>query len=161
MLFSLKAFPLALDDIQLAFEMGYPDGISMYIYIIRMKHTLNVWNSWICRLIHILMYIYFIRMKHIFLMHHPGFKLITEFWTIDLAYKLYDRKAKCMLPFKRMKEVKRYWNTLKSVNLSLLKIPSSSWISSSYTLYVFRLRQHTSLLWSIWTKPRSSIKTKS
>ena len=25
-LFSLKAFPLALDDIQLAFEMGYPDG---------------------------------------------------------------------------------------------------------------------------------------
>jgi len=46
-LFSLKAFPLALDDIQLAFEMGYPD---------------------------------------------------------DLAYKLYDRKAKCMLPFKRMKE---------------------------------------------------------
>ena len=26
MLFSLKAFPLALDDIQLAFDMGYPDG---------------------------------------------------------------------------------------------------------------------------------------
>ena len=25
-LFSLKAFPLALDDIELAFEMGYPDG---------------------------------------------------------------------------------------------------------------------------------------
>lgn len=46
-LFSLKAFPLALDDIELAFEMGYPD---------------------------------------------------------DLAFKLYDRRAKCLLPFKRMAE---------------------------------------------------------
>lgn len=46
-LFSLKAFPLALDDIELAFEMGYPD---------------------------------------------------------DLAFKLYDRRAKCLLPFKRMSE---------------------------------------------------------
>jgi len=46
-LFSLKAFDLALDDIELAFQMGYPD---------------------------------------------------------DLAYKLYDRRAKSLLPFKRMKE---------------------------------------------------------
>ena len=36
MLFSLKAFPLALDDIQLAFDMGYPDGKKFvpYHYIV-------------------------------------------------------------------------------------------------------------------------------
>ena len=31
------------------------------------------------------------------------------FFPSDLAYKLYDRKAKCLLPFKRMKEVKESW----------------------------------------------------
>ena len=31
------------------------------------------------------------------------------FFPSDLAYKLYDRKAKCLLPFKRMKEVKKSW----------------------------------------------------
>ena len=44
-LFSLKAYRMALDDIQLAFQMGYPD---------------------------------------------------------DLAYKLYDRRAKCLIAFKQM-----------------------------------------------------------
>jgi len=56
-LFSLKAFHLALDDIELAFKMGYPD---------------------------------------------------------DLAFKLYDRKAKCLLPFKRMAEAEEaYKQALK------------------------------------------------
>ena len=71
-LFSLKAFPLALDDIQLAFEMGYPDG--------------KYWCS-------------AIRISTICYISFPS----------DLAYKLYDRKAKCLLPFKRMKEVKESW----------------------------------------------------
>lgn len=59
-LFSLKAYHLALDDITLAFQTGYPD---------------------------------------------------------DLAYKLYDRKAKCLVAFKQMEQAKEaYSMALKYVD---------------------------------------------
>ena len=60
MLFSLKAYGMALDDINLAFRLGYPD---------------------------------------------------------DLAYKLYDRKAKCLIAFKQMADAEpAYKAALKYVD---------------------------------------------
>ena len=161
MLFSLKAFPLALDDIQLAFDMGYPDGKKFvpYHYIVMLVNLEFVPYQFIADwALHPRSCVQVVRPQgkvHVALQEDEGGEssLIVLIFPPTFGLNLLWMSLFAQFTPK----------TSKPPNPSLLSgnIFTITAIFCWIVAFVLRLRLPTSLLWSIWTRPRSWTKTRS